>query len=593
MASALSYSLSLSTSAFTGPLKAAQGALGSFTGAAASTGAAVARIAAPLAAIAGPLALAGAGFKAFQKAADFESIEVGFKTILGDAGKAKDLLQEIAREAKSTPYGIVELAQATRSLMAVADGQNLIPTLRMIGDLASAAQRPITDLAAMYAKIKGSDSVQGEDLNQISDALPGSLQEFVKVLGVDSVAAVRKLGEQGRISGAALDQVFINLTSEGGKAFNAMAAQSETTNGLISTLKDNVDALFVTFGKPITDFLKPILTQNIVRLEEMNSKVAAFFRLLTEAKKQGNLGALLGASLNLAFIDAVNTLSGGIRGVVAYVGSALPKIFQTAVDELTSERSTIFFSSLFSSLGEILQSKLERGASAIAKAFGAKGVAMELETASIRSGTRSSQYMDVAQAALSTADLGKAAEAAAKALRDADKAGRDAAEKAKGNPLLDRKDALDRFQREAVKASFDAAVEFSNPVKEAGKEAAKLTGNFKGLNDVAEKTKAAQPQKAEERFPVFQPGNQARPGETLRERIRREREERTKLLNENSGRNYINKGRAAAEELRRGAAAAALKPARNDKRDEMARTVDPILKEVREIKEQFTKLATA
>lgn len=487
MAGVLKYALSLSTSSFTGPMKAATGVVSGFADAAGSATGKVAGLAGKIAAVAGPLAAAGAAFKAAVKAADFESMEAGFATILGSGEAAKAMLKDIAAEAASTPYGINDLAQSARSLLAVTKREDITPTLRMIGDLASAAQKPVTELAAMYAKIKGSDSVQGEDLNQLSDALPGSLQEFVKVLNVDSVKAVRKLGEEGRISGAALDQVFINLTSKGGMAFAAMDSQSRTTNGLMSTLKDGFDALLVTLGTPLNDFLKPIIEQNITRLDRLNTQATAFFQLLKGAGKNGNLGEFIGASLKLKFIDGVNTLSGGLRGIVAYLGSALPVIFNAAVDELTSDRTKIFFTSLFSGIGEILKSKMEAASATFFSGIGRKGLAAELTQSSASSQTRGENYLTTASAALATADLGGVIDNVAGALKAADEAGRAAFASANATPLIDRGPALEDFKKQGEKANASALKTFLDP---KGKETASappkpLKSGFNGLAPAA------------------------------------------------------------------------------------------------------------
>lgn len=441
-------------SAISSGAKSAGSAVSSITGASFLT---------PLAAIAAPLAAATIAFKSFTKAADFESMEAGFKTILGSGEAAKTMLKDIAAEAASTPYGINDLAQSARSLLAVTARDEITPTLRMIGDLASAAQRPITDLASMYAKIKGSDSVQGEDLNQLSDALPGSLQEFVKVLNVDSVKAVRKLGEEGRITGAALDQVFINLTSRGGIAFQAMQTQSTTTSGLISTLKDGFDALFVTLGTPLNDFLKPIIGNGSALLDELNTKAQAFFQILSSAQAKGNLGAVIGASLKLAFVDGINTLSGGLRSVVAYLAAALPPIFTAAVNELTSERSQIFFTSLFSGIGDILRSKLEAAAAAIFAGLGRSGVAQDLDDASKSSATRGENSLTTASAALATVDLGGVVDNLAASLKAADEAAKKAAAGANRSPLIDRGPAAAEFAAAAGNANEGALKQFLNP----------------------------------------------------------------------------------------------------------------------------------
>jgi Tape measure protein len=574
----------------------------------------------PLAAIAAPLGLATVAFKAFTKAADFESLEVGFTTVLGSATAAKDMLEKIRDTAASTPFGITELAQSAKSLLAVTAREDITPTLRMIGDLASAAQRPITDLASMYAKIKGSDNVQGEDLNQLSDALPGSLQEFVKVLKVDSVAAVRKLGEEGKITGAALDQVFINLTSKGGIAFGAMQAQSKTTNGLISTLKDAFDSLLVTLGKPITDFLKPFIESNTARLETLTAKAAAFFAILKGASENGNLGEVLGASLNLAFITGINTLSGGIRGIAAYLASSLPVVFKTAVDQLTSPRIRAFFENIFNGIGAILISKLQSAASAFSAVIGRTESANKLAATSKFNAAAGGDYFQEASKALSAANLGETFTEMGEALRQANEAGQKAAAAATSEPFVDPAPAFARLIAAASKADADALNQFLNPaVKKAAAETSALTSTFKGLKNAvdATKPKAPKPEKpaAAENAPA---GNDA-PAEPPAKRrgilnvaasaaarlARRQQRGSGGFTLGNTDRlaladlrkRQLKQGLtpdAAAAQLARGSAAADPgKDRRAERKALKAAGGDPLLMAVRDIQKRFETLATA
>jgi len=289
---------------------------------------------APIAAVAAAIGGIGAGFKGVSLAAEMEGAEVAFSTMLGSAEDAKKVLGDINKLASETPFGLSDLTQAARSLLAVTDKENLTDTLRMVGDVASSAQKPITDIASMFSKIRGGDIVQAEDINMLSDALGGKvLQEFQRVLGVDSVKAVRKLGSESKITGAHLDQVFRNLTSQGGMAFNAMAAQSKTFNGLLSTLGDTWDGVLRAFGKPVMESLKPLLTDGIGLLEAMEARAKAFgevtakaISFVRNAFKGGEMASLTGSAFIVAAQSFVNII---IKGLTA-AGGVIFNAFEAA-----------------------------------------------------------------------------------------------------------------------------------------------------------------------------------------------------------------------------------------------------------------------
>jgi hypothetical protein len=271
---------------------------------------------------------------------------------MGSTEKATALMDELNRQAASTPFQFEELSQATRKLLSVSSGGQLITDLRMIGDLASASQKPIGELASMYAKIKGGDIVQAEDLNMIGDALGGkALEEFAKVLGVDSIRAVRQLGSEGKISGADLEKVFRNLTSEGGMAFNAMAAQSATTNGLLSTLKDNINAVLRTLGTPLNDAIRPLLSEAIGLTQRVGRGLTAAVALAKEAIANGRLGELLGLSLRAGFEIGVDFGLRSLQFLAESFGKFLGTVFDSSVGFFTTLLSG-GFNTFFSGLGE-------------------------------------------------------------------------------------------------------------------------------------------------------------------------------------------------------------------------------------------------
>lgn len=462
----LSYALTLDTSRFNGGLRSSSGLLSSFAGGATKAAGTVAGLLSPLAALLTPLAAAGAAFKAIKAGADFESTQTSFATLLGSMDAARDLLGDIKKEAESTPFSFNELTGAARSLLSVSGKDNVVRDMRMIGDLASAAQKPVGELAQLYAKIKGGDIVQGEDLNQIGDALGvKALEEFVKVLGVDSVKAVRKLGAEGKISGAFLEQVFINLTSQGGLAFGAMDAQSRTTNGLFSTLKDSLASLFLTIGTPINDFLKPILTGAIARVQIFGIQLQGVIGLLQASGKENKLGELVGSGLQLAAIKFINTFAGGVRGSVAFLAAALPEVLTGAKDILFGSGVAESIISTFEAVGNFLERSLLRGAAAIAGAAGLGGTAQTLNKEANEAGKAGNIALATAKSIMANLDGAGIGAKVAETLSDALEDGGAAYTKAASKDLINEKSAVDGFKEVAgtLKDAGDALEMVLNP----------------------------------------------------------------------------------------------------------------------------------
>lgn len=443
MPGVLSYALSLQTSGFTSPMRGATGAVRGFAGGITSLAGKLTSLPVLLTGAATGAGILGTAFKAFKAAADMESTITSFSTLLGSTQKATDLMKKLQEQEDSTGNTLDELAAATRSLLSVSDEDNLIADLRMIGDLAAASQKPIEELASVYAKIKGGDLVQAEDLNQLSDALGGGLlKEFQKVLGVDSVAAVRKLGSEGKISGAILDQVFRNLTAEGGLAFEAMKDQSETTNGLLSTLKSSLQSIMRTLGEPINDLLKPVIKGWINRAKLLGVQLKGVFALLGEAREAGKLGAVIGAGLQLAAVNFINTMASGIRSSVAFLAAALPAILASIKDSIFDEKLMLAIKLTFRAAGFFIESAGLNAAAAILEAigkFGAAEKALELRDSADKKSSFAGGFISAAQATLEKKNFADIGEVVGQGIEDALRKGSEAAKKAGVGDLIDPK----------------------------------------------------------------------------------------------------------------------------------------------------------
>ena len=200
--------------------------------------------------LAGGLALGGgllgisSAFEAvsagIKGAADMEQAQVAFGVLLGNADTAKMVLADLSKFAAETPFEIPELTDAARSLAAFGFGaKDIVPNLRMVGDIASGIGQPVGEIAEIYGKARVQGRLFGEDINQLTGRGIPIIQELAKQFGV-SESQVKKLVEQGKVGFPNLERAFQAMTSEGGKFNGMMAAQSQTLAGVWSTFTDTV-----------------------------------------------------------------------------------------------------------------------------------------------------------------------------------------------------------------------------------------------------------------------------------------------------------------------------------------------------------------
>lgn len=307
----LEYDVLADTKGFTGPLSLANSTIGKM-------GVGLGALIGPAAALAGVAGgIAGIG-KALGNAANLESTQVAFRTLVGDVERADGALRKIKELGASTPFEFPELADAGRKLIAFGQSAEQVPgTLSMIGDIASGVQAPIGDIAEIFGKAQVAGTLYAEDINQLVGRGIPVIQEFARQLGV-SEGEVKKMAAEGKISFPMLQKAFGDLTAEGGKFHNMMAAQAGTTTGLMSTLRDGINDIFTTLGTPINDALKPLLQGAIAMVSKVGEGLQKAVAVGQAAFAQGKLGELLSMMLKLGAIEAINFLGGGlIRAVVA------------------------------------------------------------------------------------------------------------------------------------------------------------------------------------------------------------------------------------------------------------------------------------
>lgn len=212
------------------------------------------------------------GKGAIKAVADYETVQISLETFLGSAEKAKEVFAELEQFSVKTPFTPEQVNQAGKALLAFGEPvDQLTTTLERIGDVASATGKDFNELAVIYGKARVQGTLYAEDINQLTEAGVPIIGEFAKQLGV-SESQVKKLGSEGRISFANLEEGFKSLTSEGGRFFGLTDKLSQSTAGRLSTLEGNFEQL----KRGVGEGLLPVFE---VLVDGANAVIAAFTRL--------------------------------------------------------------------------------------------------------------------------------------------------------------------------------------------------------------------------------------------------------------------------------------------------------------------------
>lgn len=174
--------------------------------------------------------------------AQIESYRVGLTNMLGDAQAANEAMAAIQEDAARTPFSVDSLTQANQLLISAGENAGYSRKVIMaLGDAVSATGGGNAELSRMAANLQQIANVgkaSAIDIKQFAYAGINVYQVLADYTG-KTVQEVQNM----TISYDLLSNALIAASDEGGRYYNAMNTQSQTMNGRVSTLKDNVSQL--------------------------------------------------------------------------------------------------------------------------------------------------------------------------------------------------------------------------------------------------------------------------------------------------------------------------------------------------------------
>lgn len=174
--------------------------------------------------------------------AQIEKYTTGFTNMLGSAEAAQQVMSQIQEDAAKTPFDVASLTQANQYLISAGENASYARnTIMALGDAVSATGGGNDELNRMsqnLQQIANTGKATTADIKQFAYAgidVYGILADYTG----KSTAEVQNM----TISYDLLTQALQAASEEGGRYYNSMDTQSQTMNGRVSTLKDNVSQL--------------------------------------------------------------------------------------------------------------------------------------------------------------------------------------------------------------------------------------------------------------------------------------------------------------------------------------------------------------
>ena len=194
------------------------------------------------------------GKQMIDSASDMEQLNIAFTTLLGSADKAGEFTKGLQDMASRTPMETSDIARASQTLLAFGlSAEDVMPSLQMIGDVSLGNSQKFASLSLAFAQVQSTGRLMGQDLLQMVNQGFNPLQIMSEKTGLSMGELKDKMAE-GAISADAVTEAFKIATSEGGRFYGGMEAQSKSLAGMFSTLKDNFIFFLGKAGKLLFKF---------------------------------------------------------------------------------------------------------------------------------------------------------------------------------------------------------------------------------------------------------------------------------------------------------------------------------------------------
>lgn len=261
---------------------------------------------------------ANAASSAIRLASSVETLAVSFRVLLGSEEQAATLMRDINRFAAETPFEQMQLADVARQLLAYGVGvDEVIATMRRLGDIAALSGARLEDLAAIYGKIRAQGRLTAETLVSWQARGIPITRELAALFGV-AESQVRELVSEGRIGFAEVQEAIRRLTDAGGQFAGGMAELAKTSAGLWSTVTGNLKVFLAELGSVI--------------IETLNVRSAL-----------AGVGAWLGTAAG-SIRDLLAPLGQQVRNVITLVGDAARVLWTDWGGTITQFASTLIAS---------------------------------------------------------------------------------------------------------------------------------------------------------------------------------------------------------------------------------------------------------
>jgi len=302
---------------------------------------------------------------------EMQQLEIAYTTMLGSATKSNKLLAESVELAAKTPFGLQDVAQGAKQLLAYgSEAEEVTSELTMLGDIAAGLSIPLNDIVYLYGTTRTQGKMYTQDLRQFMGRGIPLAEELAKQFGVTK-DKVGELVTEGKVGFEDMRKALKSMTSDGSQFGGLMEKQSKSITGQISNLEDSVYQMFNEIGEKsegvISDSLKGVsyIIENYEKVGKVLLDIAAAYGSYKAAVVAVNVATKIGTTLSngltiaeLAHYKALVLLD-TVKNPYVLVGVAVGALVFSIYKLITAESEAEKYSKRLAESHEELSGKIE------------------------------------------------------------------------------------------------------------------------------------------------------------------------------------------------------------------------------------------
>lgn len=190
--------------------------------------------------------------------AQMQTFSTRLNTLTGSATEADKVLQQIKKDALTTPFDVASLTQAESLLLSTGlSAEEARKDILALGDAVSASGGGNAELQRMAVNL--------QQIKNVGKATSLDIKQFayagIDIYGLlaDSLGMTREEASKTEVTYEMLSKALQNASAEGGKYYRAMETQSTTYNGAMSNLTESIDVMKGALSEGLFNALSKVI----------------------------------------------------------------------------------------------------------------------------------------------------------------------------------------------------------------------------------------------------------------------------------------------------------------------------------------------